>query len=114
MAQRHTPQHTKAARWVPSPHGTRITPPTNHRTRLTPGTTRPFGASPPGRLQPPESMFSTFLIGIVLASLLALVFLLVAPRPAEDAKTSALPWMGLALAVLFAALGFAGGVAVGS
>lgn len=101
-------------------HGTRITPPTN----IAPGPpswrTSARKASPSGRLQPPRvqpepprPMFSTFLIGIVLASLLSLVGLLFAPRPADHPRLFSAP-VGLALAVLFAALGFLGGFALGS
>ncbi len=59
-------------------------------------------------------MFSTFLIGIVIASLLALAVLLVIPQSQESTTPAALPWVGLVLAVLFAALGFVGGFAMGS
>ncbi len=61
-----------------------------------------------------SSMFSTFLIGIVLASIAALAALLILPRANEGTVPSALPWVGLVSAVLFAGLGFIGGFALGT
>ena len=61
-------------------------------------------------------MFATFLVAVVLASLAALAALLAAPRPVDGAPMQGLdlPWTGLAVVVLVAALAFVGGLMWGS
>jgi len=57
-------------------------------------------------------MFSTFLIGTLLLSVLVLLVLLVQPRPADDVRSDRLPFVGMTLAILLAVLAFFGGLAV--
>lgn len=57
-------------------------------------------------------MFSTFLIGTALVVGLIMLVLLVQPKPGRDVKAERLPYVGMALAALLAALAFIGGLAV--
>ncbi len=58
-------------------------------------------------------MFSSFLIGTLLVSVLVLLVLLVQPKPAQDLRADRLPYVGITLAALLALLAFVGGLAVG-
>ncbi len=56
--------------------------------------------------------FIVFLLGTLLLSSLALLVLLVAPRPFDDVRADRMPYVGAAVAVLLLVLGFIGGVSL--